>query len=82
MHRVVIVLIIALVLLSLACDDTQTVFNRIDGMTPTPPVDTCVPDCTELCKQIQAKHGGQPELCAADCEAVCTEAKEAENERD
>ena len=71
-----IVTLAALVLVSLACCGTREFFDRIDGFTPTPAPDTCVPDCVALCEQIQAKHGNPPEVCAADCRAVCEEAEE------
>lgn len=71
----------ALALVSLACCGTREFFDAVDGFTPTPTVtatpDVCVPQCVDLCVQIQEKHGGQPELCSADYEVVCTEAKEA-----
>jgi hypothetical protein len=78
MKRVIIALIIVLLLVSLACDESQAIFDRIDGATPTPAPDTCIPKCVDLCTQIQEKHGGQPELCAADCAAVCEEAEDGE----
>ena len=77
MKHVIIALIFVLALASLACAETQAVFDRIDGtptITATP--DTCVPECVDLCTQIQEKHGGKPELCAADCASVCEEAEE------
>lgn len=74
-HHVVIALIVVLLLASLACDETQAIFDRIDGPTPTPAPDTCVTDCVELCSQIQEKHGNSPEPCAVDCAAVCAEAE-------
>lgn len=69
----------ALALVSLACCGTREFFDAVDGFTPTPTVtatpDVCIPECVDLCTQIQEKHGGQPELCVADCAAVCAEAE-------
>jgi hypothetical protein len=77
-----IVTLAVVVLVSLACCGTREVFDYIDGFTPTPTVtatsDTCIPECVDLCTQIQEKHGGQPDLCAADCAAVCAEAEAGE----
>jgi len=74
-----VVTLAALVLVSLACCGTREVFDYIDGFTPTPTVtatpNTCIPECVDLCTQIQEKHGGQPELCAEDCASVCEEAE-------
>lgn len=74
--------IAALVMLSLACCGTREVFDYIDGFTPTPTItatpDTCVPDCVELCSQIQEKHGNPPEVCVSDCAAVCEKAEAGE----
>jgi hypothetical protein len=75
-----VVTLAALVLVSLACCGTREVFDYIDGFTPTPTMtatpDACVPQCVALCEQIQVKHGNPPEVCAADCEAVCMEAED------
>jgi len=77
-----IITLAALALVSLACCGTREVFDYIDGFTPTPTVtatpDTCIPECVDLCAQIQEKHGGQPELCAADCAAACEKAEAGE----
>ncbi len=76
--RVILTLIVILLLASLACDETQAVFDRIDGPTPTPADNTCVPGCVALCSEIQEKHGNPPEVCVADCAAVCAEAEAVE----
>lgn len=77
-----VVTLAALVLVSLACCGTREVFDYIDGFTPTPTVtatlDTCIPECVDLCTQIQEKHGNPPEVCAVDCRAVCEEAEAGE----
>ena len=77
-----VVMLAALVLVSLACCGTREFFDRIDGFTPTPTVtatpDTCIPECVDLCEQIQEKHGNPPEVCAADCASVCEEAEAGE----
>jgi hypothetical protein len=77
-----VVMLAALVLVSLACCGTREFFDAVDGFTPTPTItatpNTCIPECVDLCTQIQAKHGGQPELCAVDCEAVCEKAEAGE----
>ncbi len=78
MKYVIVALIIVLLLVSLACDESQAIFDRIDGATPTPAANTCVPECVDLCIQIQAKHGNPPEVCVADCAAVCEEAEAAQ----
>lgn len=78
MKYVIVALIVVLLLASLACDESQAIFDRIDGATPTPAANTCVPECVDLCIQIQAKHGNRPEVCAADCQAVCAEAEAGE----
>lgn len=78
MKRVIIALAIVLLLASLACAESQAVFDRIDGATQTPAPDTCIPECVDLCTQIQAKHGNPPEVCAVDCAAVCAEAEAGE----
>lgn len=78
MKYAIVVLIVVLMLASLACDESQAIFDRIDGPTQTPAADTCVPDCVALCSEIQEKHGNPPEVCEDDCVAVCEEAEAKE----
>ena len=77
-----VVTLAALVLVSLACCGTREVFDYIDGFTPTPTVTatpyTCIPECVDLCAQIQEKHGNPPEVCTVDCAAVCEKAEAGE----
>ena len=75
-----VAVIAALALVSLACCGTREVFDYIDGFTPTPTItatpDACIPECVDLCTQIQEKHGNPQEVCVTDCAAVCEEAEE------
>jgi hypothetical protein len=75
MKYAIVALIIVLLLVSLACAESQAIFDRIDGAIPTPAANTCIPECVDLCAQIQEKHGNPPEVCVADCQAVCAEAE-------